>query len=97
MKKENKTLLSFLCGIFAVSTAIPILEELTNLILTWIEYLKIVPSKKLQLEIKIYRILSEIQKNIMKNLMQLDLKFQIKVKKMTIIMMNNFLINFFKK
>ena len=47
MKKENKILLSFLCGIFAVSTAIPILEELTNLILTWIEYLKIVPSKKI--------------------------------------------------
>lgn len=47
MKKENRMLLLFLGGIFAVSTAIPILEELTNLILTWIEYLKIIPSKKI--------------------------------------------------
>ena len=47
MPQQGQIYFLFLGGIFAVSTAIPILEELTNLILTWIEYLKIIPSKKI--------------------------------------------------
>lgn len=43
--KENKTLLSYILGACTIIVFLPIMEELVNVILSWIEYLKIIPSK----------------------------------------------------
>lgn len=43
--KENKTLLSYILGACTIIVFLPIVEELVNVILSWIEYLKIIPSK----------------------------------------------------
>lgn len=43
--KENKTLLSYILGACTIVIFLPIVEELVNVILSWIEYLKIIPSK----------------------------------------------------
>lgn len=42
---ENKTLLSYILGACTIIVFLPIMEELVNVILSWIEYLKIIPSK----------------------------------------------------
>lgn len=43
--KENKTLLSYILGACTIVIFLPIVEELVNVILSWIEYLKILPGK----------------------------------------------------
>ena len=43
--KENKTLLSYILGACTIVIFLPIVEELVNVILSWVEYLKIIPSK----------------------------------------------------
>lgn len=43
--KENKTLLSYILGACTIVIFLPIVEELVNVTLSWIEYLKIIPSK----------------------------------------------------
>lgn len=40
--KDNK---NFILGLLAGIVVIPIIEELLNVVFTWIEYLKILPSK----------------------------------------------------
>ena len=40
--KENKTLLSYILGACTIIVFLPIMEELVNVILSWIEYLKII-------------------------------------------------------
>ena len=42
---NNKTIIAFLLGLLSYMLFIPIIEELSNVILSWIEYLKILPSK----------------------------------------------------
>ena len=43
--KNNKTIMAFILGILSYMLLIPIIDELTNVLLSWIEYLKILPSK----------------------------------------------------
>lgn len=43
--KENKSLLSYILGACTIVIFLPIVEELVNVILSWVEYLKIIPSK----------------------------------------------------
>lgn len=43
--KKNKTLLSYILGACTIVIFLPIVEELVNVILSWVEYLKIIPSK----------------------------------------------------
>lgn len=43
--KNNKTIMAFILGILSYMLLIPIIDELTNVLLSWIEYLKIFPSK----------------------------------------------------
>lgn len=45
MKNKNNNLLTFILGIISYICLIPIIEELTNVLLSWIEYLKIRPGK----------------------------------------------------
>lgn len=45
MHKENKTLLIFVLGFISSMAIIPIIEEAINIILAWMEYFKILPSK----------------------------------------------------
>ena len=45
MKNKNDKLFAFIFGVISYICLIPIIEELTNVILSWIEYLKIFPSK----------------------------------------------------
>lgn len=45
MKNKNDKLFAFILGILAYICFIPFIEELTNVLLFWIEYLKILPSK----------------------------------------------------
>lgn len=45
MKNKNDKLFAFILGILAYICFIPVIEELTNVLLSWIEYLKILPSK----------------------------------------------------
>lgn len=58
--KENKTLLSYILGACTIVIFLPIVEELVNVILSWIEYLKILPGK---LVIKGNAELQELQSN----------------------------------
>ena len=44
-KKNNRTILSFIFGVVFITLIYPIIDELTNVLLSWIEYLKILPSK----------------------------------------------------
>lgn len=41
--KKNKTLLSYILGACTIVIFLPIVEEIVNVILSWIEYLKILP------------------------------------------------------
>lgn len=43
--KKNKTLLSYILGACTIVIFLPIVEEIVNVILSWIEYLKILPGK----------------------------------------------------
>lgn len=43
--KKNKTLLSYILGACTIVIFLPIIEEIVNVILSWIEYLKILPGK----------------------------------------------------
>lgn len=43
--KNNKTTMAFILGILSYILFIPVIEELTNVLLSWIEYLKIRPGK----------------------------------------------------
>lgn len=43
--KNNKTIMAFILGILSYMLLIPVIEEFTNVLLSWIEYFKILPSK----------------------------------------------------
>ena len=43
--KNNKTTMAFILGILSYILFIPVIEEFTNVLLSWIEYFKILPSK----------------------------------------------------
>lgn len=58
--KKNKTLLSYILGACTIVIFLPIVEEIVNVILSWIEYLKILPGK---LVIKGNAELQELQSN----------------------------------
>lgn len=58
--KENKALLSYILGACTIVIFLPIVEEIVNVILSWIEYLKILPGK---LVIKGNAELQELQSN----------------------------------
>jgi len=46
--KNNKTIMAFILGILSYMLLIPVIEEFTNVLLSWIEYFKILPSKELK-------------------------------------------------
>lgn len=43
--KNNKTLMAFILGMLSYMLLIPVIEELANVLLSWLEYFKILPSK----------------------------------------------------
>ena len=43
--KNNKIIMAFILGILSYILLIPVIEEFTNVLLSWIEYFKIFPSK----------------------------------------------------
>lgn len=56
--KNNKYIIAFILGILSSMLFIPLIEELANILLTWMEYFKILPSK---LVLKGNKELSELQ------------------------------------
>lgn len=43
--KNNKTIMAFILGILSYMLLIPVIEEFANVLLSWLEYFKILPSK----------------------------------------------------
>ena len=43
--KNNKTIMAFILGMLSYMLLIPVIEELANVLLSWLEYFKILPSK----------------------------------------------------
>lgn len=43
--KNNKTIVAFILGMLSYILLIPVIEEFVNVLLSWLEYFKILPSK----------------------------------------------------
>lgn len=62
MKKDDSKLKIYVIGILTIVAIIPLIESLVNVVLTWIEYLKTIPTKKILEENKeIQKLQSEIE------------------------------------
>ena len=62
MKKDDSKLKIYVIGILTIVAIIPLIESLVNVVITWIEYLKTIPTKKILEENKeIQKLQSEIE------------------------------------
>lgn len=88
--KENKTLLSYILGACTIVIFLPIVEELVNVTLSWIEYLKILPGKLvIKGNAELQESYSQIQRLKKLIRVQLDSIMCQKITKMIIMMMKS--------